>query len=111
MTKATVKLSLQTEKILHILGEMILIARSERKMSQQSLAERVGVSRQTISAIEQGDSKVAIGTVFEAAQIVGIPLLANDKKDLQQLSTVVAGLSSLLPERTRTQKVELDDDF
>ena len=111
MSKPASNLSLQTEKVLHVFGEMIRVARCERKMSQQSLAERVGVSRQTISAIEQGDSKVSIGTFFEAAQVVGIPLLAESKQGLQQLSTVVAGLASLLPERTRTQKVELDDDF
>ena len=30
-------------------------ARAEKDMSQQELAERVGVSRQTINAIEKGD--------------------------------------------------------
>jgi putative transcriptional regulator len=30
-------------------------ARAEKDMSQQELAEKVGVSRQTISAIEKGD--------------------------------------------------------
>lgn len=111
MTKKSINLSLHTEKTLHVFGEMIQVARCERKMSQQSLAERIGVSRQTISAIEQGDAKVSIGAVFEAAQVVGIPLLSESKQGLQQLSTVVAGLASLLPERTHTQKVELDDDF
>lgn len=111
MSNISPNLSLNTENTLHVFGAMIQVARRERKMSQQSLVERIGVSRQTISAIEQGDSKVAIGTVFEAAVVVGIPLLAESKQGLQQLSTVVAGLASLLPERARGRKVELDDDF
>ncbi len=41
-------------------------------MSQTELGERVGVSRYTISCLEKGKPNVAIGTVFEAATIVGI---------------------------------------
>jgi len=111
MHKPPENLSLNTEKTLCVFGEMIQIARRERRISQQSLAERVGVSRQTISAIEKGDSKVSIGTVFEAAMVVGVPLLAENRQSLQQLSTVVSGLASLLPERTRTKKIKIDDDF
>lgn len=90
---------------------MVRAARLERKMPQQDLAERLGVSRQTVSSIERGDGKVAVGTVFEAAAIVGIPLLAESTRDLQRLSTTVAGLASLLPERARSVSAELDDDF
>ncbi|QTR45953.1 helix-turn-helix transcriptional regulator [Thiothrix litoralis] len=104
-------LSTRTQTVLQVFAGMIRAARLERKMPQQDLAERLGVSRQTISAIEKGDAKVAIGTVFEAAAIVGIPLLAESSRDLQRLSTTVAGLTSLLPERARVPQVELDDDF
>jgi len=111
MRKTSINLSLNTKSTLQVFGDMIHVARRERQMSQQSLAERIGVTRQTISAIEKGDSKVSIGAVFEAATVVGIPLLAENRQDLQKLSTVVAGLASLLPERTHDQKVEIDDDF
>ena len=103
-------LSLRTKTTLHVFGSMIRAARLERKMPQQELAERLGVSRQTVSTLEKGDAAVAIGTVFEAAAIVGIPLLAESTSDLQHLSTTVASLATLLPERARTP-VELDDDF
>lgn len=79
-------------------------------MPQAELAERLGVSRQTVSALEKGDSKVGIGIVFEAAVIVGIPLLASDRYALDKLSTVVAGLATLIPSRTGGMK-ELSDDF
>jgi transcriptional regulator with XRE-family HTH domain len=111
MTKASPILSIRTQTTLHVFGNMLRAARQERKMSQQELAERLGVSRQTVSALEKGEAKVAIGTVFEAAAIVGIPLLADSNRDLQRLATTVAGLASLLPERARSTSVELDDDF
>ena len=104
-------LSLRTKTILQILGDMIRVARLERKQSQQVLAQRLGVSRQTIAAIEKGDSRVAVGCVFEAAAIVGIPLLADNPRELQQLSNTVSHLATLLPERARTIAPELNDDF
>lgn len=99
-----------THQIIQTFGQMIRLARLERKMPQVELAERIGVSRQTVSAIEQGDPKVGVGIVFEAAYIVGIPLLASDRSTLDQLSTVVAGLATLLPQRTNGIK-EVSDDF
>lgn len=101
------RLSLQ---ILQTFGQMIRLARLERKMPQTELAERLGVSRQTVSAVEQGDPKVGIGIVFEAALILGISLLAPDHQALDKLSTVVGGLATLLPSRTGAAK-ELSDDF
>ena len=102
--------SRNTLQILHTFGQMIRLARLERKMPQMELAQRLGVSRQTVSALEQGDAKVGIGIVFEAAMIVGIPLLATDHNTLEKLSTVVGGLATLLPSRTMGVK-EWSDDF
>ncbi len=36
------------------LGNRLRVARAERELSQEQLADRVGVTRQTISAIETG---------------------------------------------------------
>lgn len=102
--------SRSTLQILQTFGQMIRLARLERKMPQIELAERLGVSRQTVSALEQGEPKVGIGIVFEAAVIVGIPLLAPDRPTLDKVSTVVGGLATLLPSRTGGVK-ELSDDF
>lgn len=104
-------LSSRTRTILNVFGSMIRAARLERKMPQAELAERLGVSRQTVSSIEKGDAKVAVGTVFEAAAVVGIPLLAESTRELQRLSGAVANLTQLLPERVHANTVELDNDF
>lgn len=53
-------------------------------MVQQNLADRLGVSRHTVMAIERGDPAVAIGTVFEAAAVLGVHLMAGDGRDLKR---------------------------
>jgi transcriptional regulator with XRE-family HTH domain len=90
---------------------MIAAARKERRMSQSELARRLGVSRLTIGAIEKGSPTVAIGTVFEAAVTLGIPLLAEDKKELDGLATSIAAITRVLPKRGRGKKQVVDDDF
>ncbi len=111
MTKQPLPISSSTLSVLKTLGAMIKAARLERGMSQAELSERLGVSRYTVIALEKGESKVGVGTVFEAATIVGIPLLASDRGELNKLATTVANLTSILPERSRRKKVALDDDF
>ena len=111
MTKEPLPLSSSTLSVLNTLGAMIKAARLERGMSQAELSRRLGVSRYTVIALEKGDPKVGVGTVFEAATIVGIPLLADDQRALNKLATTVANLTSILPERGRRKKVVLQDDF
>ncbi len=109
--KEPIPLSGSTLSVLKTLGAMIRAARLERGMSQTELSQRLGVSRYTVIALEKGEPKVGVGTVFEAATIVGIPLLAGDQRELNKLATTVANLTSVLPERGRRKKVVVTDDF
>jgi len=104
-------LSKHTTILLETLATLIKAARLERKMSQTQLAERVGVSRHTISLLEKGNTKVAIGSVFEAATVLGIPLMGNDPRQLTKVSQAIANLIPLLPAKGINKKVELDDNF
>lgn len=103
--------SRQTSAALQILGQLIKAARKERGLSQAGLAGRLGVGRHTVMSIEKGDPKVAVGAVFEAATILGVPLLAEDAVGLTRLSSAVAGLATVLPQRVGRKKTVLDDDF
>ena len=112
MAKNTrIHISGYTRRTINVLAEMIAAARKERRMSQLELAERLGVSRSTVIAIEQGSPTVALGTVFEAAVIVGIPLIAEDKKELNELASSIAAIARVLPKRGRARTREVDDDF
>ena len=44
------------------------------EMTQADLADRVGVTRQTIIAIEQGKYSPSLETAFEIAGVFGVPL-------------------------------------
>jgi len=68
------KISEQTRRLLLELGERIRQSRIESNLSQVELGERIGVTRYTVGALEGGRANVAIGTVFEAALAVGLPL-------------------------------------
>lgn len=46
------------------------------EMTQAELAKRVGVTRQTIIAIEQGKYSPSLEMAFEIAKVFGVPLEA-----------------------------------
>lgn len=44
------------------------------EMTQAELADRIGVTRQTIIAIEQGRYSPSLDMAFQIAQVFGVPL-------------------------------------
>jgi putative transcriptional regulator len=44
------------------------------EMTQQALAERVGVTRQTVNAIELGKYSPSLEVAFRIARVFGVPL-------------------------------------
>ena len=44
------------------------------EMTQAELAQRIGVTRQTIIAIEQGRYSPSLEVAFQIAQVFGVPL-------------------------------------
>ena len=44
------------------------------EMTQADLAERIGVTRQTVIAIEQGRYSPALEMAFQIARVFGVPL-------------------------------------
>ena len=68
-------LSPKIKKILSELGENIKLARLRRRLSSQQVAERAGISRPTLSAIEKGKPNVSIGLY---AQVLFVLRLEED---------------------------------
>jgi putative transcriptional regulator len=52
------------------------VLRAEREWSQAEVAERTGVSRQTINAIETGKYDPSLPLAFELARVFGTPIEA-----------------------------------
>jgi putative transcriptional regulator len=44
------------------------------EMTQAQLAERIGVTRQTVIAIEQGKYSPSLEAAFKIAEVFGVPL-------------------------------------
>lgn len=61
MSKKSVVIMPQTERILAAVGEQIKLARLRRRLSAELVAERAGISRATLWSVEKGSPSVAIG--------------------------------------------------
>jgi transcriptional regulator with XRE-family HTH domain len=103
--------SSQTIDAVRVLGLEIARARRARRWTETELAERVGVSAVTLRNIERGVPTVGIGTVFEAATILGIDLFGADREELRSMVERGRDRLSLLPARVREPAGPVRDDF
>ncbi|WP_421620855.1 hypothetical protein [Alkalilimnicola ehrlichii] len=66
----------------------------------------------TIRRVAKGSPRVAIGTYFEAAALVGVSLFTDDPDRLKREHATQQERLTLLPKRVRRQTPEpFDDDF
>lgn len=100
-----------TLEALELLGELVRVARRERRWKQSELAERVGVSVGTLKKVEHGDPTVAVGLVFELATLAGVPLFHPDDERLSLDLERTRARSALLPKRVVPGAGDVDDDF
>ncbi len=101
----------QTRDAAELLGKLIRLGRKERKMTEEELSGRAGISRRTLQKIERGDPKCEIGLVFEVANLVGVSLFgdegnANISRNLSRVDDKLA----LLPQLVRSI-VKVNDEF
>ena len=70
------------ERMLQTFGENIHLARLRRDLTSEQVAERAGISRNTLIKIERGDEGVAIGMYFRVLIVLGLQddllLIARD---------------------------------
>lgn len=102
-------LSPSTSEAIQMLATAIRAARIRRGWTVHQLAERIGVSAPTVTAVEACRPGVAIGTVFEAAAIVGVPLFSDSDAERAAHSSRLRAELALLPSAARSRQV--DDDF
>lgn len=103
MSKKSVALVPEIEKILIEMGEQIKTARLRRNLATELVAERAGISRATLWSIEKGSPTVAIGAYAAVLHALGgmdkdLLLLAKDDefgRKLQDLN---------LPTRMRAKR-------
>lgn len=94
-----------------LLGTLIRTARLKKHLTAQEVADRAGISRGLLQRIEKGDLKCEIGTVFEAATIVGVTLFETDEKGMARNRRQAEETLALLPKSARKQSRQVIDDF
>jgi transcriptional regulator with XRE-family HTH domain len=110
MAKRYPTYSRYTRSVLELLGEQIKLARIRRGWSEKALAERSGVDRGTVRNVEAGNPRVAIGTSFEIASLVGVPLFSEDQSTLSRELSRSREMLALLPKKVQPKR-SIDDDF
>lgn len=86
------------------LGADVALARRRRRISQASLAERIGASVSTVQRLERGDLRIPIHFIARALHVFGeINRLAN-LLDTAEDAIGLALMDEQLPQRIRTCK-------
>jgi transcriptional regulator with XRE-family HTH domain len=90
------------ERALRALGENLRLARLRRDLSAEMVAERAGISRATLSAIEAGSGSVSMGAWTQVLFVLGLegglPGVAEDDELGRRLQ------DAHLPTRIRASK-------
>jgi transcriptional regulator with XRE-family HTH domain len=100
-----------TLEVARLLGLEIARTRRARRWTAADLAERAGISVVTLRKVERGDPTVALGTAFEVATLLGIPLFATSREELSALTARGSERLALLPARVRQPVAEAHDAF
>jgi transcriptional regulator with XRE-family HTH domain len=103
-------LSPVTLEALRLLGANLRLGRRRRHWTVAELAERVGVSEATMLKVERGDPGVRLGTAFEAAALVGVPLFDEDRSRRMLEASRLEDRLAVLPQSVRRPRA-VDDDF
>lgn len=72
MSRATAKTVPAVSRLVADLGENIRLARKRRGLSASLVAERAGMSRPTLRALESGSSSVTIGALANVLHSLGL---------------------------------------
>jgi transcriptional regulator with XRE-family HTH domain len=107
--KNTPALSIASREALLLIAARLEFARRERGMTQTELAERAGISINTLKSVLQGKPQVAIGTVFEVAAILQVSM--NESVLHSHEKALLDAKLKLLPGRVHRPKAGINDDF
>lgn len=103
--KTTIQLP-AVKRLLAELGENIRLARLRRRLSAQLVAERAGMSRTTLRAIEEGKAGVTIGAYANVLHCLGLEkdlaLIARDDVLGRKLQDAGLSTRARAPKRKRS---------
>ena len=80
MPRTTPSLVPRLKRSLGAFGERLRLARLRRAHAAETIAQRAGITRKTLSRVEQGDPAVSLGVYARVMQALGLD------QDLEQLA-------------------------
>jgi transcriptional regulator with XRE-family HTH domain len=93
------------------LGARIRIARQRRKLRLEDMAEKTGLSRSTVEAVERGAPTTAFGAYLTVLTVLGLAreldLIADPGLDRDGLALEL----SVTDKRVRLQRKDIGNDF
>jgi len=96
--------SLPITRALTKLGADISLARRRRRISQASLAERMGASLSTVRRMEKGDARIPIHFIARALHIFGEIKALENLLDTANDDIGLILMDERLPKRVRSKK-------
>jgi transcriptional regulator with XRE-family HTH domain len=114
MGKTTPSLVPRVSRLLNGVGTHLKLARLRRKYSAETVAQRAGITRRTLSKVEQGDPAVAFGVYARVMQVLrledDLALLAVDDELGRKLQD--AGITSKLraPKRISASNTKVEPE-
>jgi len=87
------------------LGSDLALARRRRRLTQESMAERIQTSVATLRRMEQGDGRIAIGTIAQAFLVLGELEKIDRLLDTAADDIGLTLMNQQLPQRVRKKRV------
>jgi transcriptional regulator with XRE-family HTH domain len=101
MAKSTLSTFPSVLKQLVSLGERIRLARLRRKLTAELFSERMGVSRETLRRLENGDPTIAMGSYMRALRVLGLDRDIDSLAQDDELGRKLQDLDLLQPQRRK----------
>jgi transcriptional regulator with XRE-family HTH domain len=105
MTKKSYVLLPHVTRLLDTLGENIRLARLRRRFSASIVAQRAGIARNTLRAVERGDPNVAFGAYVSVLHSLGLvqdlSLVARDDELGRKLQDIGLTVKERAPKIAR----------
>ena len=103
MKKVTI-IPIPVKKALEKLGSDIKEARIRRRISKELMAKRAGITRPTLTKIEQGDATASIGVYAKVLFILGLDDNLSNIADIRNDKVGIMIESNSLPKTARAIK-------
>ena len=103
--KARFALPLPVARALKKLGSDLALARRRRRLTQESMAERIQTSVATLRRMERGDHSIAVGTIAQAFLVLGELDRINGLLDTAADGIGLTLMNQQLPQRVRRTRV------